>query len=128
MKNYSKQREVVMNVLQNTKSHPTVNWIYEQARLQIPNISLGTVYRNLTELNREGMIAEIPVSDGCQHFDADISNHIHFHCLSCGAIYDCPAVNDSLNDYIEKTLDCSVRSEKRLFEGICRECLSLNKN
>lgn len=128
MKNYSKQREVVMNVLQNTKTHPTVNWVYEQARLQIPNISLGTVYRNLTELNKEGIIAEIPVGDGCQHFDADISNHIHFHCSSCGRIYDCPNISDSLKDYIEKTLRCTVSSEKRLFQGVCEQCLSLNKN
>ncbi len=128
MKNYSKQREVVMNVLQNTKSHPTVNWIYEQARLQIPNISLGTVYRNLTELSKEGIIAEVPVGDGSQHFDGDISNHIHFHCLSCGKIYDCPNISDSLTDYIEKALDCAVRTEKRLFQGTCKNCLSLNKN
>jgi len=49
MKNYSKRREVIMEVLSSTTTHPTVNWIYERARQKIPNISLGTVYRNLTD-------------------------------------------------------------------------------
>ncbi len=128
MKNYSKRREVILEVLNSTTTHPTVNWIYERARQKIPNISLGTVYRNLTELAREGIIAEIPVGDGYQHFDADISDHIHFRCLSCGKIFDCTSPDNSIKDYIEKTLDCEVSTEKRLFEGKCRACRSLNKN
>ena len=53
MKNYSKQREVILNVLHSTNTHPTVNWIYSEARKTLPNISLGTVYRNLTELKKK---------------------------------------------------------------------------
>ena len=128
MKNYSKRREVILEVLSGTTTHPTVNWIYEQARLKIPNISLGTVYRNLTELAKEGIVAEIPLGDGYQHFDANSTDHIHFHCIDCGKIYDCPTPEDSLKDYIEKTLDCQVSAEKRLFQGVCHTCRGLNKN
>ncbi|MBE6805538.1 MAG: transcriptional repressor [Ruminococcaceae bacterium] len=128
MKNYSKRREVIMEVLSSTTTHPTVNWIYERARQKIPNISLGTVYRNLTDLAKEGIISEVPVGDGYQHFDANTSNHIHFYCLSCGKIVDCEPQDDSLKDYVEKTLDCKVSAEKRLFQGECHACRGLNKN
>ena len=128
MKNYSKRREVIMDVLKGTTTHPTVNWIYEQARLQLPNISLGTVYRNLTELARDGVIAEVPVGDGYQHFDANLSDHIHFRCITCGKIFDCTVQESSIKDYVEKTLGCTVTAEKRLFEGECRVCRDFNKN
>ncbi len=128
MKNHSKRREVVLSVLKGTTTHPTVNWIYEQARQQIPNISLGTVYRNLAELSKEGIIAEVYVGDGYEHFDANAKEHIHFHCLCCGGIYDCPVHDNGIKEYIEKTLDCSVESERRMFEGTCSKCRGLNKN
>lgn len=128
MKNHSKRREVVLNVLKSTTTHPTVNWIYEQARLQIPNISLGTVYRNLAELSKEGIISEVHVGDGYEHFDGNAKDHIHFHCLSCGKIYDCPVQDGGIKEYIEKTLDCVVTAEKRLFNGMCHTCRCSNKN
>jgi len=49
----SKQREVILRVLKRTSSHPTADWVYEQVRKEIPNISLGTVYRNLKSLKQE---------------------------------------------------------------------------
>ena len=128
MKNYSKRREVILDVLKSTTTHPTVNWIYEKAREQLPNISLGTVYRNLTELAKEGIIAEVPVGDGYQHFDATATDHIHFHCAFCGRILDCSTTESSLKDYIEKTLDCTVTAEKRVFVGKCSACRGLDKN
>ena len=47
MKNYSRQREAILEVLRSTDTHPTANWIYTEVKKTIPNISLGTVYRNL---------------------------------------------------------------------------------
>ena len=69
MKNYSRQREAIMNVLRSTNTHPTAAWIYEQVRQQIPNISLGTVYRNLAALSESGDILSINVGDGQEHYD-----------------------------------------------------------
>lgn len=122
MKNHSKQREVILEVLQSTTSHPTVNWIYEKSRAIIPNISLGTVYRNLAELQKQGMINEIPVGDGLQHFDGDIDEHLHFHCVSCGKIFDCDKVQKTLTEQIEAALDCEVLYTNCVFNGICNAC------
>ena len=51
---YSHQREVIKKVVQNTNSHPTADWVFNQTKKIIPNISLGTVYRNLKRLEEEG--------------------------------------------------------------------------
>ena len=88
MRNYSRQREAILNVLRNTKSHPSANAVYEAVREEIPNISLGTVYRNLAQLSESGEILKIEVGDGFEHFDADCSFHIHLHCNGCGSIND----------------------------------------
>ena len=63
MRNYSKQREAILQVLKNSKAHPTANQVYEEVRKIIPNISLGTVYRNLSELGGSGEILCLHVAD-----------------------------------------------------------------
>ena len=72
MKNYSKQREAIITVLRDMKTHPTASAVYEKAREIIPNISLGTVYRNLAALRESGDILAISIGDGFDHFDSDI--------------------------------------------------------
>ncbi len=122
MRNYSKQREVVLKVLCSTDTHPTVNWIYERCREQLPRISLGTVYRNLTELKNEGKIIEIGMGDGLQHFDGNPEAHLHFSCNRCGGIFDCISPDEELKAFIEKELGCKVTHQKLLFSGICKNC------
>ena len=56
---YSKQREEILKVVLNSSDHPNVNTIYERVRMVIPNISLGTVYRNLNTLYENKLIRKI---------------------------------------------------------------------
>ena len=88
MANYSKQREAILNELQNRCDHPTATQVYEGVKKVIPNISLGTVYRNLASLVESGEILSVAVGDGKEHFDGDKSFHLHLHCKCCGAIID----------------------------------------
>ena len=57
--NYSKQRETILKVLRSTRSHPSVNWIYENVKKEIPDVGLATVYRNLRQLEAAGEIMRI---------------------------------------------------------------------
>lgn len=126
MRNYSKQREVILRVLRSTDTHPTVNWIYERCREELPKISLGTVYRNLTELKNEGEIIEVSVADGFQHFDGNPKTHLHFHCDKCGGIFDCKMPENELKYFIEGQLGCNVTAQKLLFSGTCKSCSDKN--
>ena len=85
---YSRQRELIKEFLMTRKDHPTADIIYQNVRNENPNISLGTVYRNLTLLAKDGEIRRLNVGDGTDHFDADTSPHYHFVCTECSSVID----------------------------------------
>lgn len=123
MKNYSKQREAILKVLKNDRSHPTASAVYQKVRQELPNISLGTVYRNLAALERAGEIISLSVKDGNDHFDGDTASHIHLVCSECGAIIDVP---DKENQIFAIIKDCDFESKSSVCTvfGICRNCSS----
>lgn len=123
MKNYSRQREAILNVLCSTKSHPTAAWIYENVRAVIPTISLGTVYRNLGALEKEGLIRKIPVGDNHEHFDGDTSQHSHFYCKCCEGITDIFIDTECACAQVETETGARVDSGSYTFLGVCKKCL-----
>src|SRR5579859_1541505 len=82
------QRTLVFEIVASTHSHPTADWIYEEARRRMPRVSLGTVYRNLQVLERDGRIRAIDSWGKSTRYDADLTPHYHFVCDGCGAISD----------------------------------------
>ena len=83
---YSRQREAIVQYLTGRTDHPSAESVYQALRQTHPNISLGTVYRNLTLLADLGEIARLRLGDGVDHFDADTSRHYHFICSECGSV------------------------------------------
>ncbi len=121
MKNYSKQREAIAEVLRKSKAHPTAAQVYSEVRKTLPNISLGTVYRNLSELSKSGSILDISVGDGSDHFDGDITPHLHLYCVECGAIEDVPINGDPL--YAEaRAMNFSPENLICVLNGVCKNC------
>ena len=125
MRNYSKQREAILTVLRKTDTHPTANWIYEQVREIIPNISLGTVYRNLSQLCRNGDIISLNVGDGFEHFDYDTTPHAHLHCKECGCIHDARLECDPLAE-LSKKMGFMPDTTIYVAYGICQNCKTTN--
>ena len=121
MRNYSHQRETILSVLRSTNTHPTANWIYEKVREKIPNISLGTVYRNLSVLTESGDIIGINVGDGFEHFDGDISPHLHLCCKKCNSIVD---VFMKDNPLYNEAANVNFIPESAIFvmHGTCAKC------
>ena len=123
MKNYSKQREAIITVLRDMKTHPTASAVYEKAREIIPNISLGTVYRNLAALRESGDILAISIGDGFDHFDGDKSPHIHLHCKECKEIIDLYMTEDPAGEF---ATDYGFVPDTSIYivSGICKDCAS----
>jgi len=117
---YSKQRETVYDVVASTKSHPDADWVYGKVREIIPNVSLGTVYRNLRTLVDSGQLITLETSLGTIHYDADLSEHDHFVCEECGRISDL-FIPRSDKEQLEAD-GYEVKAVKRIFYGICKEC------
>lgn len=86
--NFSKQRESVLQYLKNSKAHPTAEQIYADLKPLLPNLSLATVYRNLTRLCQNGSVIRLSAGDKPDRFDADTSDHQHFVCTACGTVSD----------------------------------------
>ena len=121
---YSRQREAVKRYLMTRRDHPTAEAVYSAVRDEFPNISLGTVYRNLSLLADLGEIARIRVGDGLDHFDPDTLPHAHFVCTECGGVSDLRTdVCFALDALDGQTVDGSlITGHAVLFYGICGKC------
>lgn len=121
----TKQKKIILEILRSTKNHPTADWIYEQAKHLIPDLSLGTVYRNLNQLKENGEILELNYGSSYSRFDGNPLNHYHFHCLECGRVYDLNIPLHINTEEFKSDLDGHEITSHRLeFYGTCRECRS----
>lgn len=124
---YSRQRESIIQYLSATHSHPTADMVYMHVKEEFPNISLGTVYRNLNLLADIGEIIKIPTPDGGDRFDGRTDSHYHVICRDCGNVFDLE-LDDSFDQFIDKTagekFDGVIESHNILFYGKCADCCS----
>lgn len=121
---FSRQRQMIYNFLITRKDHPTADVVYQNIRQEYPNISLGTVYRNLSLLTDRGEILRLQVGDGVDHFDADTSRHCHFFCSDCGSVTDIKL--DCLEEMLVKAqqkFNGKISSQSTCFYGVCEKCL-----
>lgn len=119
----SRQRQVIKDFLMTRTDHPTADVVYTNVRQIYPNISLGTVYRNLTLLSDMGEIARLRVGDGVDHFDADTSRHYHFICSKCGQVIDLKMDNiDDIVDIAGMNFNGEIQGHMTYFYGICGDC------
>lgn len=125
----SKQRDLILEIIQKTDIHPTADWIYDQARKVIPNISLGTVYRNLKLLKEEGLIQEVIVQGSSSaRYDANLVPHYHFICLKCNTIYDIAIQEENtVTEIFQKEKKFKIEFIKIDILGICDKCLPQNE-
>ena len=124
---HSRQREMIKSFLMTRKDHPTADIVYMNVRQQKPNISLGTVYRNLTLLADIGEIQRLRVGDGVDHFDADTSLHYHFVCTKCGCVEDLDMDSiEEINEAASARFDGQIDGHVTYFYGTCGNCLQGN--
>ena len=101
MKN-SRQRNAILECVMSHHDHPTADIIYQELRESFPNISLGTVYRNLSLLTSLGKIMKITCENHADRFDGQTIPHAHFQCKSCGCLQD---IHSNLLFIHKKTLE-----------------------
>lgn len=121
---YSRQREAIKACLMGRFDHPTADALYMSIRQEFPNISLGTVYRNLNLLVDLGEIQKLTFGDGTDHFDADTTPHYHLVCRDCGSVTDLrmPVIH-GLNEQAESHCGSKIEGHTIFFYGTCEECL-----
>jgi len=119
----SRQRQRILEILQGTNTHPTADWIYDLAKKDIKNLSLGTVYRNLNILVDQGLAKKLDFGSTYDHFDAVVDNHYHLICEKCGSILDLEMETDeNLVKEASKKTSFKIRDHRIEFFGLCKKC------
>ena len=119
----SKKRDAILELMRSTRTHPSADWIYQNMREQFPDVSLGTVYRNLNQLREEGIVKSVGVVNGQERFDAFTVPHSHFVCNHCGAVIDLPnCVSEEVIAPLSKEYGFLEQSSELHVYGLCSEC------
>lgn len=122
---YSRQREAIKEFLNGRTDHPTADMVYMNIRKEFPNISLGTVYRNLALLSDIGEILKLSTGAGGDRFDANTSPHYHFICSQCHDVIDLkmPSI-DKIDKIAGENFNGEVEGHTVYFYGRCEKCKS----
>ncbi len=122
---HSRQREAIKKFLMSRTDHPTADTVYTCIREEYPNISLGTVYRNLALLSELGEISKISVGGNADRYDGNTTRHHHFICTCCENVYDLEssAVDGALAAASEKCPG-KIDTFYANFYGTCQHCLA----
>lgn len=127
MENATKQfrkRNAILSCLRCTDLHPSAEMVHEMLQQDHPDISLATVYRNLSRFKNQGIIQSLGTVNGIERFDANTQPHVHFICTGCTAVRDLPqvAVPLALNHCAEEAIGCQVENCQLTFTGLCSAC------
>ena len=124
---YSEQRETVFQILKETHSHPSADWVYEKVKSILPHVSLGTVYRNLSELEDLGVIKSFSTKEVIR-YDGNMADHSHFICRECNLMLDFKSkdISTSLNNRLPKNF--VAESMDIQISGLCENCKTHSKD
>lgn len=122
MLKHSKQRDAIFLFLADRKDHPTAETIYLEMKKDYPNISLGTVYRNLNLLSQQNEIQKIISDGGPDRFDPNTKIHPHFFCTQCHCVLDLKMDEPDMTPLAQKEFLGTITGQKTYFLGLCPEC------
>lgn len=125
----TKQKDLILNVVQTSSDHPTAETVYERARAVMPSISLGTVYRNLKQLEESGKVRLVRSDQDTMRYDKTVFPHAHLKCVVCGSVVDVMEVEcEKIIKTVSEATDYEVLGIEVAIDGICPECKSRKRN
>ncbi len=120
-----RKRDAILNYLRHTTEHPSAETVYAALKAEIPDLSLGTVYRNLSLFKEQGLIISLGSVNGVERYDGNINPHVHFICSGCEAVLDLEEMEipAALKEAATACCGGSVNSCQLSFTGLCSECI-----
>lgn len=127
---YSKKREAILAAIRETDRHPSAEWVYQRLKPLHPDLSLGTVYRNLAFFQQNGQIQSVGVVQGQERFDGIVAPHSHFICNCCGTVMDLPEIKagPDLDGAVSWQYGLTVQRHELTFYGLCSSCANQQQN
>lgn len=125
----SKKRQAVYDALCATHSHPSAEQLFSTLKPSIPELSLGTVYRNLDVLMQDGLIISVGKVNGQERYDANVKPHAHLVCSCCGKVDDFFG-ELKLPEYaeLESVTGWELSSHSLTYAGLCEDCVKSKKS
>ena len=119
-----KKRDAILDCVRQTTAHPSADWVYARLKPDISDLSLGTVYRNLSLFKEQGLITSLGTVKGVERFDGNNEPHVHFICNQCGAVNDLMEIQMPAELTSAATAACggTIHSSQLIFTGKCRNC------
>lgn len=119
-----RKRNAILECLRSTVAHPSAEMVHEMLQAEHPDISLATIYRNLSLFRNQGLIQCVATVRGKERFDANTNPHVHFICTGCDAVIDLPevAVPNSLGSNADHHAGFRVDGCQLTFTGLCGQC------
>ena len=121
-----RKRNAILACLRDTDVHPSADWVYARLKPEYPDISLGTVYRNLSLFKQQGLIASLGTVNGVERFDGNTNPHVHFICTQCDGVTDLHQMRlpETLCDQAAEQSGGQVNVCHLSFTGVCNRCCS----
>lgn len=121
-----RKRDAILTCLRQSKAHPSAEQLFHQLKPQIPDLSMGTVYRNLTLFKQQGLAVSVATVRGVERFDGNTEPHVHFICTGCDAVIDLEQMQlpESLRTAAAACCGGTVEDCQLSFTGLCRDCNS----
>ena len=119
-----RKRDAILSYLRSTNDHPSAEMVFTRLKAEIPDLSMGTVYRNLNLFKQQGLVSSVATVKGVERFDGNTAPHVHFFCQECGAVIDLMEmqVPESLKSVAENCCGGSVTDCQLNFTGLCQTC------
>ena len=119
-----RKRNAILQGLREATTHPSAEELYTILKPRIPDLSLGTVYRNLNLFKEQGLAVSVATVKGVERFDGNTEPHVHFICTGCDAVTDLEQlrVPESLREAATVCCGGSVESCRLTFTGLCQNC------
>ena len=128
MENTTKQfrkRNAILSYLRSVTNHPSAEMVFTELKTEIPDLSMGTVYRNLNLFKQQGLAVSVATVKGVERFDGNTDPHVHFICSDCDAVIDLMEMDvpKELKTIAENYCGGQVAECHLTFTGLCQDCL-----
>jgi Fe2+ or Zn2+ uptake regulation protein len=118
------QRQAIFRLLHDNASHPTVEALYERAALDMPTMSLKTVYQTVHDLEALGEVRILDLGTGSVRVDPNVeAEHHHLVCTECGRVRDVPTAIDHVKLPARLRREFTVDAVEVIFRGRCADCI-----
>ena len=121
-----RKRDAILQYLQSVTDHPSAEKVFTQLKAQIPDLSMGTVYRNLNLFKQQGLAVSVATIKGVARFDGNTDPPVHFICQDCDAVIDLMdmEIPESLKNVAEHSSGGKVAECQLCFTGLCQDCMA----